>query len=142
MSVDDAGVGDELIIDITADGDVPAEHPTKTLVFVSTFDTSSRVEVIPTNGQTVRGGSGCLGPLPQGRFGMVRLRRCRSGGGSSALLRHDRAGTVRGTPSHQRWRREVSPWERGVRRGGSPPRGALGRRVVRRHTAGRACALT
>ena len=40
MSVDDAGVGDELIIDITADGDVPAEHPTKTLVFVSTFDTS------------------------------------------------------------------------------------------------------
>ena len=49
MSGDDAGVGDELIIDITADGDVPAEHPTKTLVFVSTFDTSSR-----TSGGNVR----------------------------------------------------------------------------------------
>ena len=65
MSVDDAEVGDELIIDITADGDVPAEHPTKTLVFVSTFDTSSRVEVIPTNGQTVREAADVSGLCPR-----------------------------------------------------------------------------
>ncbi len=45
--------GDELIIDIDAESDDPAEHPTKTLVFVSAFDPSARVEVIPTNGQTV-----------------------------------------------------------------------------------------
>ena len=44
MTEDDVSIGDELVIDITADGDVPAEHPTKTLVFVSTFDTSSRGE--------------------------------------------------------------------------------------------------
>ena len=45
---------DELIIDIEADTDEPNDHPTKTLVFVSTFDPSSRVEVIPMEGQTVR----------------------------------------------------------------------------------------
>tara|TARA_B100001250_G_scaffold137704_1_gene117807 strand:- start:9465 stop:9797 length:333 start_codon:yes stop_codon:yes gene_type:complete len=45
---------DELIIDIEADTDEPNDHPTKTLVFVSTFDPSSRVEVIPMDGQTVR----------------------------------------------------------------------------------------
>ena len=45
---------DELIIDPEAEDDEPSEHPTKTLVFVSTFDPSARVEVIPTQGQTVR----------------------------------------------------------------------------------------
>jgi len=45
---------DELLIDLEADTDEPNEHPTKTLVFVSTFDPSSRVEVIPVEGQSVR----------------------------------------------------------------------------------------
>jgi len=45
---------DELILDPDAENDEPSEHPTKTLVFVSTFDPSARVEVIPTSDQTVR----------------------------------------------------------------------------------------
>jgi len=45
---------DELIIDPEAETDELSEHPTKTLVFVSTFDPSARVEVIPTSDQTVR----------------------------------------------------------------------------------------
>ena len=45
---------DELIIDPQAENDEPNEHPTKTLVFVSTFDPRARVEVIPMQGQTVR----------------------------------------------------------------------------------------
>jgi len=65
LTEDDVSIGDELVIDITADGDVPAEHPTKTLVFVSTFDTSSRVEVIPTNGQTVREAADVSGLCPR-----------------------------------------------------------------------------
>ncbi|SVB65378.1 uncharacterized protein METZ01_LOCUS218232, partial [marine metagenome] len=40
---------DELIIDPEAETDELSEHPTKTLVFVSTFDPSARVEVIPTS---------------------------------------------------------------------------------------------
>lgn len=45
---------DELIIDPEANTDDLAEHPTKTLVFVSTFDPSTRIEVVPTANQTVR----------------------------------------------------------------------------------------
>ena len=55
MSGEDTAIAEGLVIDITADGDEPEEHPAKTLVFVSTFDPSARVEVIPTQGQTVRG---------------------------------------------------------------------------------------
>jgi hypothetical protein len=47
-------IEDELVIDPDAETDELSEHPTKTLVFVSTFDPSSRVEVIPTSDQTVR----------------------------------------------------------------------------------------
>ena len=61
MRGEDTGIGEELVIDITADGDEPAEHPTKTLAFVSTFDPSARVEVIPTRGQTVREAAGVSG---------------------------------------------------------------------------------
>ena len=52
---------DELILDPDAENDEPSEHPTKTLVFVSTFDPSARVEVIPTRGQTVREAAGVSG---------------------------------------------------------------------------------
>ena len=45
---------DELIINIDAEIDDLDDTPTKTLVFVSTFDPNSRVEVIPTTNQTVR----------------------------------------------------------------------------------------
>ena len=55
MSGEDTAIAEGLVIDITVDGDEPEEHPAKTLVFVSTFDPSARVEVIPTQGQTVRG---------------------------------------------------------------------------------------